>query len=105
MTIDDQARSMLEPKGLGRDRLLIAAKALAQNMIEESASTERPLKSMVYDVWGLYNDGEPKCRLTTTDDGELVFTAQFHTENDDIHEVKRQAISVNELERLCNPQA
>ena len=105
MTIDDQARNMLEPRGLDRDRLLIGAKALAQQMIEESTSSERPLKSMVYDVWGLYNDGQPKCRLTTNGDGDLVFTAQFHTENDEIHEVKRGAVSVDELKVLCDPCA
>ncbi len=105
MTIDDQARNMLEPRGLDRARLLIGAKALAQKMIEESSSSELPLKSMVYDVWGLYNDGEPKCRLTTTTDGDLVFTAQFHTENDEIHEVKRRAVSVDELKGLCDPKA
>lgn len=105
MTIDEQARSVLEPHGLDRERLLIGAKALAQQIIEDSASTDRPLTGMVYDVWGLYNDGQPKCRLTTSDDGDLVFTAQFHTENDDIHEVKRHSISVDELEQLCHPAA
>ncbi|PEN05732.1 hypothetical protein CRI93_11535 [Longimonas halophila] len=105
MTIDAQARRVLEPRGLDRDHLLIGAKALAQQMIEQSASSEHPLQSMVYDVWGLYNDGLPKCRLTTTDDGDLVFTAQFHTEDDDVHAVRRQAVSVEELERLCNPGA
>jgi hypothetical protein len=104
MTIDDQARTKLEPSGLDREHLLIGAKAMAQQIIEQSASSERPLKSMVYDVWGLYNDGLPKCRFTTTDDGELVFTAQFHTKDDDIHEVKRRAVSIKELQRLCDPK-
>ncbi|MFO8232149.1 MAG: hypothetical protein R6U20_05730 [Longimonas sp.] len=105
MTIDDQARTLLEPHGLDRAHVLVGAKALAQQMIEQSAATEHPLKSLVYDVWGLYNDGQPKCRLTTADDGELVFTAQFHTEDEDVHTVKRRTVSVEELERLCNPRA
>jgi len=105
MTIDDQARTMLKPAGLDRARLLVGAKALAQQIIEESAASNHPLQGMVYDVWGLYNDGQPKCRLTTTSEGDLVFTAQFHTQDDDVHEVKRRTVSVEELEQLCDPGA
>ncbi|MES3629607.1 MAG: hypothetical protein PPP56_05515 [Longimonas sp.] len=103
MTIDEQARTTIEDLGLDRTELLIGAKAIAQEIIEESTSTDRPLQGMVYDVWGLYNDGTPKCSFATNKDGDLVFTAQFHTDENDVHEVKRRAISPDTLKQLCNP--
>lgn len=60
MTIRETAREVFEDINIDRDDALIAAKALAQQIIDKSASTDEPLQGLAYDVWSLYNKGEPQ---------------------------------------------
>ena len=64
MTISEEAQDAFEELGADHQDASRAAKAIAQQIIEASASEELSLSGLVYDVWGLYNEGSPRCRFT-----------------------------------------
>ena len=93
MTISEDAKAVLEGLGVDLDEATVAVKAVALRIIEDSQDTDTPLESMVYNVWGLYNDGSPKCRLTAPYENEdLVFSGQFRVAGADAFVVRREVI-------------
>ena len=80
MTIDSDARPIFDTLGFSRNHLLLVAKSLAQDVIDDSRAPV--LCGLVYDVRGLYNDGQPKCRWTAPfdDTDDIVFSGQFRVE-------------------------
>ena len=98
MTISDEAREAFDRLDLTREEVLLASKCIAQRIIDDSADAETPLASMVYDVWGLYNDGSPKCRWTAPyEDEDIVFSAQFRVEGEDAFVVRRKVLDIDEV--------
>jgi hypothetical protein len=52
----------------------------------------------VYDVWGLYNDGSPKCRFTAPyENNDIVFSGQFRVKGADSFVVKREVIDSDRI--------
>ena len=102
MTIDDTARHVVDARNLSRDDLLLASKSLAQRIIDDSQTTDDPsLNGLVYDVWGLYNDGAPRCRWTAPyQNDDLVFTGQFRVADEDTFVVRRKVLAPDELEGI-----
>jgi hypothetical protein len=101
MTVDDEARTAFETLGFDRDDLLVAAKCVAQRVIDNSQEEETPLNGLVYDVWGLYNDGSPKCRWTAPyDNDDVVFTGQFRVEGQDAFVVRRKVLPLSDIESV-----
>jgi hypothetical protein len=100
MTIGDEARPIFDTIGFTREGLLLAAKSVAQEIIDRTR--EPALCGLVYDVRGLYNDGQPKCRWTAPyDDDEIVFTGQFRVEDgaeEEAFVVRRVSLSPSALE-------
>jgi hypothetical protein len=79
MTLTTDAQTIFAKYGLDRREALVAAKTLGQMIIEESTG-EAPLEGIVYEVWGLYNDGMPACRFESTGEGdEIEFIGTFRT--------------------------
>lgn len=79
MTLTTDAQTLFAKHGLDRRDALVAAKALGQMIIEESTG-EAPLEGIVYEVWGLYNDGMPACRFESAGEGdEIEFVGTFRT--------------------------
>lgn len=103
MTLTPDAKTALAEHGLDRNDALLAAKCIGQTMIEDSTSSDTPLKGMVYDGWGLYDDGMPACRFAVpNEDGEIVFSGQFRAEGDTNTPFveRRQTISLDTLKTL-----
>jgi hypothetical protein len=99
MTISDDARTLFDRLDLQHDDALLLAKATAQRLIDESATGDRPLNGLVYDVWGLYNDGTPKCRFEAPYENkeEIVFTGQFRRAGEDGFVVERTVLSLDDV--------
>ena len=98
MTIGDDAREAFNELDLDRENLLLAAKSVAQSIIDDSRESDEPLSGMLYDVWGLYNDGMPKCRWTAPYENEdIVFSGQFRVEGSDAFVVRRKVISRQDI--------
>lgn len=102
MTISDDARTAFEEIGADHQDAGLAAKAIAQQIIDESASDEQPLTGLVYDVWGLYNEGSPRCRFTAPyENRDIVFSGLFRrTDEDDNFVVRRKVLSQNAMAEL-----
>ncbi len=101
MTIGKEARLIFDTIGFTREDLLLVAKSVAQEIIDRPQ--EPALCGLVYDVRGLYNDGQPKCRWTAPlDDDEVVFTGQFRvedsSESEDAFVVRRTSLSPSAIE-------
>jgi len=103
MTISEDAKTALTALGVDVDEATVAAKAVALRIIEESKETDTPLEGMVYNVWGLYNDGSPKCRLTAPyENDDLVFSGQFRVRGEDAFVVRREVMSRDEMMRAID---
>ncbi len=101
MTLTTTAKDTLTNLGLDRDDALLAAKSIGQRIIEDSQSSDTPLMGMVYDGWGLYDDGMPACRFEGPNgDGEIVFSGQFRAEGDTPFVERQQTISPDALKTL-----
>ncbi len=102
MTISDEAKVALEEIGADHQDASRAAKAIAQQIIEDSAADEQPLTGMVYDVWGLYNEGSPRCRFTAPyENRDIVFSGLFRRDDDDDNfVVRRKVMSQNAVAEL-----
>jgi hypothetical protein len=101
MTIDDDAKQAFEALDLDRDTVLLAAKCVAQQIIDNSRADDTPLGGMVYDVWGLYNDGMPKCRWTSPyENDDLVFSAQFRVREADAFVTRREVLSPDDFQAI-----
>lgn len=98
MTISEDARTALENMDVTRDEAVMIAKATALSIIEDSEGTDTPLEGLVYDVWGLYNDGSPKCRFTAPyENNDIVFSGQFRVKGADSFVVKREVIDSDRI--------
>lgn len=103
MTISEDAQTALRSLGVEADEAQVAAKAIALQIIEDSKGTDTPLEGMVYNVWGLYNDGSPKCRLTAPyENDDFVFSGQFRVDGDDAFVVRREVVSQDTLMQAVN---
>lgn len=100
MTISDDAKDVLNAQGLDRDDARVAAKCVGQQVIDDSAESEMPLTGMVYDVWGLYNEGMPECHISVEGD-EVAFTAQYRTEANDARVERRRTVPAEALTDLA----
>jgi len=81
MTITQDAKDVLDGIQVDREQALAVAKSIAQQVVDDSASTDTPLTGVVYAVWSLYNEGMPECKLAVPDgDGGVVFSGKFRTE-------------------------
>jgi hypothetical protein len=79
MTLTTDAKTIFAKHGLERADALVAAKTLGQRIIDENTG-DAPLEGIVYEVWGLYNDGMPACRFESTGEGdEIEFVGTFRT--------------------------
>lgn len=110
MTISNDAKTALEKLGVSSDEATVAAKAVALGIIEDSKDSDTPLEGMVYNVWGLYNDGSPKCRLTAPyENDDFVFSGQFRVKGQDAFVVRREVLSkdtlLSSIEEIRNPTA
>jgi len=106
MTLTTEAKDALAELGLDRDDALLAAKCIGQTMIEDSTSSDTPLKGMVYDGWGLYDDGMPACRFAVPNgNGEIVFSGQFRADGDTPFVERRETISPDALKTLVEEAA
>jgi hypothetical protein len=106
MTLTPEAKDTFADLGLDRDDALLAAKCMGQTMIENSQSTDAPLKSMVYEVWGLYDDGMPACEFSVPNGEEdIVFSAQFRADEDTPFVERRRTIAPDALKRLVEGAA
>lgn len=99
MTLTTDAKTIFTKHGLDRKKALVAAKTLGQMIIDESTG-EAPLEGMVYEVWGLYNDGMPACRFESAGEGdEVEFVGTFRTKGGAF--VKRhRTLGADEIEAL-----
>jgi hypothetical protein len=103
MTLSDDAKARFDAMGLDYDAMLTLAKAAAQQIIDESQDADRPLTGLVYDVWGLYNDGTPKCRFEAPyDNDDLVFTGQFRREGTEGFVVERTVLTPERAHELVH---
>jgi len=101
MTLTEDAQTVLAEHGLDRDDALAAAKALGQQIIDESQSTNTPLGGMVYEVWGLYDDGMPACEFGCSGDPEeVIFSGQFRSAQGGSYVERRRTLSVEDLRAL-----
>jgi hypothetical protein len=101
MTLTENAQTVLAEHGLDRDDALVAAKALGQQIIDESQSTNTPLGGMVYEVWGLYDDGMPACEFGCSGDpAEVTFSGQFRSAQGGSYVERRRTLSVEDLRAL-----
>lgn len=106
MTIEENARDALEALSWTREDALLAAKSAAQTIIDDSQDSDTPLSGMVYDVWGLYNEGTPKCRWTKPyEDDDLVFSGQFRVTESDAMVVRRKVFTPEELQGMIDEAA
>jgi hypothetical protein len=103
MTLTDDAQHVLAEHGLDRDDALAAAKALGQQIIDQSQSTDTPLGGMVYEVWGLYDDGMPACQFGCSGDpAEVTFSGQFRSAEGGSYVERRRTLSVGDLRALAD---
>jgi hypothetical protein len=103
MTLSTDVQSVFSEHGLDRDDALVAAKALGQRIIDESKSTSTPLEGIVYEVWGLYDDGMPACQFDCPDDGdEVVFSGKFRTASGGSYVERERTLSVEDLDALID---
>jgi hypothetical protein len=101
MTLTEDAKTTFAELGMDRDDALLAAKSMGQTIIEESQSSDTPLESMVYEVWGLYDDGMPACQFSVPNGGdEIVFSGQFRTGGDTPFVERRRTLSPDALQTL-----
>lgn len=103
MTIDATAQPTFDQHNLSRDDVLLAAKCVAQRIIDDSQDSDDmpPLSGLVYDVWGLYNDGMPKCRWTSPyENDDLLFSGQFRVDDDDTFVTRRAVLSPGDLDEV-----
>ncbi len=101
MTLTQDAKTALTDAGLDRDGALLAAKSLGQQIIDESASSNTPLEGMVYEVWGLYDEGRPACRFQMPNgDDEVVYEAHFRTEDGGTPVKRKRTLSIEALTTL-----
>lgn len=103
MTLTDDVQHLFFERGLDRDDALVAAKAIGQKIIDESKSTSTPLGGIVYEVWGLYDDGMPACRFARAEDAEegaLVFAGKFRTAEGGSFAERRRTLTLQDLEAL-----
>lgn len=106
MTLTEDAQALFRKHDLSRDDALLAAKSLGQTMIEDSQSSDTPLTSMVYEVWGLYDDGMPACRFTVPNEtDDICFEGQFRTEASTPFVERRRTISPDALKTLVEEAA
>ena len=101
MTVTADARDVLSDLKMGRADARVAAKSLAQGVIDDSASTQTPLTGVVYVVSGLYNEGTPECTFTIDEAGDIVFVAKFRAENG-APVTKRQHVSRDTLRSIVD---
>ena len=101
MTVTADAKDVLSDLKMDRADARVAAKSLAQGIIDDSASTQAPLTGVVYVVSGLYNEGTPECTFTTDEEGDIVFAAKFRAENG-AAVTKRQHVSRNTLRTIVD---
>ena len=93
MTISEEAQTAFDEIGMDHQAASLAAKAIAQQIIDDSASDGPPLTGLVYDVWGLYNEGSPRCRFTAPyENRDIVFSGLFRRSNDDDSFVVRRKV-------------
>ena len=102
MTLTKDAKTTFAELGLDRDDALLAAKSMGQTIIEESQSSDTPLESMVYEVWGLYDDGMPACQFSVPNDDEIVFAGQFRTGGDTPFVERRRTLTPDALQGLVD---
>jgi hypothetical protein len=103
MTLTDDAQSVFAEHGLDRDDALLAAKTLGQQIIDDSQSTDTPLAGIVYEVWGLYDDGMPACRFGSPGDaGAVEFAGKFRTARDESFVERRRTVSMDDLKALLD---
>jgi hypothetical protein len=100
MTLSTDVQSVFSKRGLDREDALVAAKTLGQRIIDESKSTNTPLEGIVYEVWGLYDDGMPACQFDCPDDGEVVFSGKFRTASGGSYVERERTVSVKDLDAL-----
>lgn len=105
MTLNQPAQTLAQQHNLDRAQLLVGAKAIAQEIIDESQASDAPLQGLVYDVSGLYNEGEPRCTFDSPDSETFSFTGEFRAANDDIHKIERSSIALDRFKELCKPRA
>jgi len=106
MTLTRDAKTTFAELGLDRDDALLAAKSVGQTIIEESQSSDTPLESMVYEVWGLYDDGMPACEfLVSNGEEDIVFVGQFRTGGDTPFVERRRTFSPDALKTLVEEAA
>lgn len=98
MTLSDEVQDLFSERGLDRADALVVAKRLGRQIVEESRTTETPLEDVVYEVWGLYDDGKPACWFTREKgDGNVLFTGTFRTKNGGAYVERRRRLSPDEL--------
>ena len=101
MTLSTDVQSLFSERGLDREDALVAAKALGQQIIDESKSTSTPLEGIVYEVWGLYDDGMPACEFGCSGDpAEVTFSGQFRSAQGGSYVERRRTLSVEDLRAL-----
>jgi hypothetical protein len=101
MTTSEDAREVLKSLDVTREEAVLAAKSVAQQIIQESKGSDEPLSCMVYDVWGLYNEGSPKCRWTAPyESDDLVFSGQFRVKDTDSFVVRRKVLEADAVQQL-----
>jgi hypothetical protein len=55
---------------------------------------------MVYEVWGLYDDGMPACEFSVPEGTEIIFSGQFRTGGDTPFVERRRSFSADALKAL-----
>lgn len=105
MTLTEDAQAAFAELGLDRDDALLAAKSIGQTIIEESQSTDTPLEGMVYEVWGLYDDGIPACEFSVPERDDIVFVGQFRTDGDTPFVERQRTFSPDALKALVEGAA
>jgi len=98
MTLTDEVQDLFSKRELDRADVLLVAQTLGQTIVEESRTSETPLEDVVYEVWGLYDDGMPACWFTMTDREEhILFTGKFRTKTGGPYVERRRVLSLEEL--------
>lgn len=100
MTLTTEAKTAFTEAGLDRDDALLAAKVLGQQIIDDSASSDTPLAGIVYEVWGLYDEGMPACRFRMPDPDEVVYQGHFRTKNGGALVERQRTLSIDALMSL-----
>lgn len=101
MTIRGDTKDILGRNGLSRDDALVAAKSIAQEIVDDSTSTDTPLVGIVYTVCGPYNDGMPSCTLTGNSSDKINFSGEFRTRSGGTVE-RRRTLDAETVRRLAS---